>query len=197
MQQQQQQLNQRTSAQQQQQSNQQMRKTATSMMQPSITRPQDFHFETGSFATSTAATPIQPSAGDPELSDLVNSVIDWLPEDQGNILASILPETSSSIQPSQQPQNQKEMAIDAITKSLMQIESSGAFNSSPPAYSMHNVNTTSQVSFKIHSFKLQTFFFIFLHFAHHTFVFASLGLSTATSLYTTKKCCRKHCHRHQ
>lgn len=145
--QQQQQLNQRTSAQQQQQqNNQQMRKTATSMMQPSITRPQDFHFDTGSFATSTAATPIQPSAGDPELSDLVNSVIDWLPEDQGNILTSILPETSSSIQPSQQPQNQKEMAIDAITKSLMQIESSGAFNSSPPAYSMHNVNTSSQVS---------------------------------------------------
>lgn len=156
-QQQQQQLSQRTSAQQQQQqqqqNNQQMRKTAPSMMQPSITRPQDFHFETGSFATSTAATPIQPSAGDPELSDLVNSVIDWLPEDQ--VLTSILPETSSSIQPSQQPQNQKEMAIDAITKSLMQIESSGAFNSSPPAYSMHNVNTTSQVSAQyIHLFSL-------------------------------------------
>lgn len=148
--QQQQQLNQRTSAQQQQQNNQQMRKTATSMMQASINRPQDFHFETGSYATSTAATPIQPSAGDPELSDLVNSVIDWLPEVQGNILTSIMPETSSSIQPSEQPQNQKEMAIDAITKSLMQIESSGAFNSSPPAYSMHNVNTSSQVSRNLH-----------------------------------------------
>lgn len=160
MQQQQQQLNQRPTAQQQQQqqqqTNQQMRKTATAMMQPSITRPQDFHFETGSFATSTAATPIQPSVGDPELSDLVNSVIDWLPEVQGNILTSMIPETSSSIQPSEQPQNQKEMAIDAITKSLMQIESSGAFNSSPPAYSMHNVNTSSQVS-------AETFLFLVLH----------------------------------
>lgn len=142
-QQQQQQLNQRTPA--QQQTNQQMRKTATSMMQPSITRPQDFHFDTGSFATSTAATPIQPSVNDTELSDLVNSVIDLLPEYQGNMLSSILPETSSS-QPSQQPQNQEEMAINAITKSLMQIESTGAFNSSPPAYSMHNVNTQSPVS---------------------------------------------------
>lgn len=136
-----QQMNRGTSAQQQ---NNQMRKTATSMMQPAITRPQEFHFDTGSFATSTAATPIQPSAGDTELSDIVNSVIDLLPEYQGNILAGILPESSSS-QQSQQPQNQEEMAINAITKSLMQIESTGAFNSSPPAYSMHNVNTQSQV----------------------------------------------------
>lgn len=141
---QQQQLNQRTSG--QQQNSQQLRKTAASMMQPSITRPQDFHFD--SFTTSTAATPIQPSGGDTELSDIVNSVIDLLPDYQGtNMLSNILPETSSS-QPSQQPQNQEEMAINAITKSLMQIESqTGAFNSSPPAYSMHNVNTTSQVSF--------------------------------------------------
>lgn len=139
---QQQQLNQRTPG--QQQNSQPMRKTATSMMQPSITRPQDFHFD--SFTTSTAATPIQPSGGDTELSDIVNSVIDLLPEYQGtNLLSGILPETSSS-QPSQQPQNQEEMAINAITKSLMQIESTGAFNSSPPAYSMHNVNTSSQVS---------------------------------------------------
>lgn len=139
---QQQQMSRGTPAQQQ---NNQMRKTATSMMQPAITRPSDFHFDTGSFATSTAATPIQPSAGDTELSDIVNSVIDLLPEYQGNILTGILPESSSS-QQSQQPQNQEEMAINAITKSLMQIESTGAFNNSPPAYSMHNVNTTSQVS---------------------------------------------------
>lgn len=136
---QQQQLNQRTPG--QQPNNPQMRKTATSMMQPSITRPQEFHFDTGSFATSTAATPIQPSGGDTELSDIVNSVIDLLPEYQDNsMLTGILPETS------QQPQNQEELAINAITKSLMQIESTGQFNSSPPAYSMHNVNTTSQVS---------------------------------------------------
>lgn len=141
---QQQQMNSRTTVQ-QQQNTQQLRKTATSMMQSSITRPQDFHFDTGSFATSTAATPIQPSVGDTELSDIVNSVIDLLPEYQGNLLSGILPESSSS-QPSQQPQNQEEMAINAITKSLMQIESTGAFNSSPPAYSMHNVNTQSQVS---------------------------------------------------
>lgn len=137
-----QQLNRGTPVQQQ---NNQMRKTATSMMQPSITRPQEFHFDTGSFATSTAATPIQPSGGDTELSDIVNSVIDLLPEYQGNMLSGILPE-SSSTQQSQQPQNQEEMAINAITKSLMQIESTGAFNNSPPAYSMHNVNTQSQVS---------------------------------------------------
>lgn len=143
LQQQQQQLSQRTPA--QQANNQPMRKTATSMMQPAITRPQEFHFDTGSYATSTAATPIQPSVGDTELSDIVNSVIDLLPEYQGNLLSGILPESSSS-QPSQQPQNQEEMAINAITKSLMQIESTGVFNSSPPAYSMHNVNTQSQVS---------------------------------------------------
>lgn len=118
------------------------------MMQPSITRQQDFHFDTGSFATSTAATPIQPqSGGDTELSDIVNSVIDLLPEYQGsNMLGGILPESSSTMStPSSQPQNQedinKDMAINAITKSLMQIESTGAFNNSPPAYSMHNVNT--------------------------------------------------------
>lgn len=138
---QQQQVTQRQTAQQQ---NNQIRKTATSMMQPSITRPPDFHFDTGSFATSTAATPIQPSTvGDAELSDILNSVIDSFPEYQGNesILSGILPQTSST-QPSQQPQNQEELAINAITKSLMQIESTGAFNSSPPAYSMHNVNNT-------------------------------------------------------
>lgn len=144
--QQQQQLNQRTPP--QNQNNPQMRKTATSIMQTSITRPQDFgHFDTGAFATSTATTPVQPSGGgDAELADIVNSVIDLLPEYPGNnMLGGILQESSSS-QPSQQPQNQEEMAINAITKSLMQIESTGVFNSSPPAYSMHNVNTTSQVS---------------------------------------------------
>lgn len=179
---QQQQLNQRTPG--QQQNSQPMRKTATSMMQPSITRPQDFHFD--SFTTSTAATPIQPSGGDTELSDIVNSVIDLLPEYQGtNLLSGILPETSSS-QPSQQPQNQEEMAINAITKSLMQIESTGAFNSSPPAYSMHNVNTSSQVSvFRKFEFfvPVLTIFFFFWH---------PPGFSTTTGVHTTKNRCRKY-----
>lgn len=117
------------------------------MMQPTITRQQDFHFDTGSYATSTAATPIQPlSGGDTELSDIVNSVIDLLPDYQGSNMLG-LPESSSSMSTPSQPQNQedinKDMAINAITKSLMQIESTGAFNSSPPAYSMHNVNTQS------------------------------------------------------
>lgn len=141
---QQQQLNRQTA----QQQNTPMRKTATSMMQPSsITRAQDFQFDTGSFATSTAVTPIQPS-GDAELSDILNSVIDQLPDYQenDNILSGILPQTTSLSQPSQQPHNQEQMAINAITKSLMQIESTGVFNSSPPAYSMHNVNTQSQVN---------------------------------------------------
>lgn len=120
------------------------------MMQPPITRPQDFHFETGSFQTTTAATPIQPSVSDAELSDIVNSVIDLLPDYQ-------VTESSSNLSVPSQPQNQedinKDMAINAITKSLMQIESTGAFNSSPPAYSMPNVNTQSgqSVSFCFNS----------------------------------------------
>lgn len=122
--------------------------SATSMMNPPITRQQDMHFDTSSFATSTAATPIQ---NDTELSDIVNIAIDLLPDYQGTML---LPETSSSMSTPNQPQNQedinKDIAINAITKSLMQIESTGVFNSSPPAYSMHNVNNTQsgqQVSF--------------------------------------------------
>lgn len=121
------------------------------MMNPPITRHQDMHFDTSSFATSTAATPIQ---NDTELSDIVNIAIDLLPDYQGTML---LPETSSSMSTPNQPQNQedinKDIAINAITKSLMQIESTGVFNNSPPAYSMHNVNNTQsgqQVSF--HSF---------------------------------------------
>lgn len=130
-------LNQQISVSQQQQ----MNKNHT-MMQPPIPRPQDFNFD-----TSTAATPIQPqSGGDTELSDIVNSVIDLLPEYQGNSFSGILTETSSSMSTPTQPQSQedinKDMAINAITKSLMQIEST-AYSSSPPAYSMHNVNTQS------------------------------------------------------
>lgn len=136
---------------------------ATSMMNPPITRQQDMHFDTSSFATSTAATPIQ---NDTELSDLVDSVIDLLPVHyQGAVL---LPETSSSMSTPNQPQNQedinKDMAINAITKSLMQIESTGVFNNSPPAYSMHNVNNTQsgqQVSF-INKF-------LFLFHCHHLY----------------------------
>lgn len=72
-------------------------------------------------------------------------MIDLLPEYQGNMLSGIIPETSTNISAPTQPQSQedinKDMAINAITKSLMQIEST-AFSSSPPAYSMHNVNNT-------------------------------------------------------
>lgn len=118
------------------------------MMQPPATRPQEFQFDTGSYATSTAATPTQPQSGcDPELSEILNTVIDIVPEYPAHLLGSIMQEPSANVTTPIQPQNHQDinekMAINAITKSLMQIESTTAFNNSPPAYSMHNVNSQS------------------------------------------------------
>lgn len=117
-------------------------------MQPPATRTQDFQFDTGSYATSTAATPSQPQSGcDPELSEILNTVIDIVPEYQGNLLGTIMSEPSANIATPIQPQNHQDinekMAINAITKSLMQFENTTVFNNSPPAYSMHNVNSQS------------------------------------------------------
>lgn len=118
-------------------------------MQPPATRTQDFQFDTGSYATSTAATPSQPQSGcDPELSEILNTVIDIVPEYQGNsLLGTMMSEPSANVATPIQPQNHQDinekMAINAITKSLMQFENTTVFNSSPPAYSMHNVNTQS------------------------------------------------------
>lgn len=117
------------------------------MMQPPATRTQDFQFDTGSYATSTAATPSQPQSGcDPELSEILNTVIDIVPEYQGNLLGTIMSEPSANVATPIQPQNHQDinekMAINAITKSLMQFENTTVFNS-PPAYSMHNVNSQS------------------------------------------------------
>lgn len=118
------------------------------MMQPPATRAQDFQFDTGSYATSTAATPSQPQSGcDPELSEILNTVIDIVPEYQGNLLGTIMSEPSANVATPIQPQNHQDinekMAINAITKSLMQFENTTVFNNSPPAYSMHNVNSQS------------------------------------------------------
>lgn len=118
-------------------------------MQPPATRQQEFHFDTGSYATSTAITPTQPqSAVDSELNEILNTVIDIVPDYLG-----MMPEPSVNLTPIQ-PQSQQDinekMAINAIRKSL--FESTAAFNSSPPAYSMHNIATQSnqQVGQTIH-----------------------------------------------
>lgn len=118
------------------------------MMQPPATRTQDFQFDTGSYATSTAATPSHPQSGcDPELSEILNTVIDIVPEYQGNLLGTMMSEPSANVATPIQPQNHQDinekMAINAITKSLMQFENTTTFNNSPPAYSMHNVNSQS------------------------------------------------------
>lgn len=129
------------------------------LIQPGAARHQDFPFDTASYAATTAVTLTQPQVGgsDPELSELLNTVIDIVPDYQGNLLTGIIPEPSTSITAPVPPQNQdfnEKMAINAITKSLMQIESTGAYNSSPPAYSMHNINTQSnqQVIISFHTF---------------------------------------------
>lgn len=126
-------------------------------MQPPTSRPQGFQIESGLYATSTAATPAQPQTEyDSELSDILNTVIDIAPDfNNGLILGGLIQEPSSvslatPIQPQQQQDINEKMAINAITKSLMQFESTGAFNSSPPAYSMHNI--VSQSNQQVHIF---------------------------------------------
>lgn len=105
--------------------------TASSIIQTPITRQQEMHFDSNTFAnTSTNATPIV--RPDNELSELMDIMIDLLPEYQGNMMAA-------PNQPIQEDVN-KDIAINAITKQLMDIENT-TFNS-PPAYPMHNVNNT-------------------------------------------------------
>lgn len=116
------------------------------MMQPPTSRPQGFQIESGLYATSTAATPAQPiSELDTELSDILNTVIDIAPDFSNGLILGIQEPLSvaTPIQPQQQQDINEKMAINAITKSLMQFESTGAFNNSPPAYSMHNIVSQS------------------------------------------------------
>ncbi|XP_055684535.1 nuclear receptor coactivator 2 isoform X3 [Lutzomyia longipalpis] len=119
------------------------------VMQSPASHPQDFQVESGSFATSTAVTPSQPhQEWDPELNEILNEVIDIVPDtnypdnDLNNILAISTIDTSSvtstPVQSQQQDLNEKLM-INAIQKSLMQFENNSVFNSSPPAYpAMHS-----------------------------------------------------------
>lgn len=86
-------------------------------------------------------------SNDSELSDLVDSMIEWLPDIDGN--------------PSNQQQSledvNKDIAINAITKSLMDIESATASYNSPPAYPMHNVaNVNTQSGQQVSSFFFKT-----------------------------------------
>lgn len=119
------------------------------MIHPTTTRPQGFPIDSGIYATSTAATPTQPQMEfDSELSDILNTVIDIVPDYSNglnNMLGNIIQEQSSvtPTQPQQQQDLNEKMAINAITKSLMQFESSVVYNTSPPAYSMHGVVTQS------------------------------------------------------
>lgn len=155
------------------------------MMQPPATRAPDFQFDTGSYATSTAATPSQPQSGcDPELSEILNTVIDIVPEYQGNsLLGTMMSEPSANVATPIQPQNHQDinekMAINAITKSLMQFENTTGFNNSPPAYSMHNVNTQAgtQVIDDLHRLAEYS------RFIHFMLQFAEF--STSTCVYST------------
>lgn len=136
-------------------------------MQTPATRQQEFPYEAaGSFATSTAITPAQPALGcDPELSEILNTVIDIVPDYQGNILGMI-PEPSVNVTPIQ-PQSQQDinekMAINAITKSLMQFESNAAFNNNPPAYSMQGIGSQSNQQVCNITIEKSDFFFIHIY----------------------------------
>ncbi|XP_038109955.1 nuclear receptor coactivator 1 isoform X3 [Culex quinquefasciatus] len=103
-------------------------------------------FATPSSATSTTSTPMP--EWDSELNEILNHVIDIAPE--GNFVDSELNsllgissiESSTSATPSQSSQQdiQEKLAINAIQKSLMQIEnvtSPMQYSGSPPAYPMH------------------------------------------------------------
>lgn len=105
-------------------------------------------FATPSSATSTTSTPMP--EWDSELNEILNHVIDIAPE--GNFVDSELNsllgissiESSTSATPSQSSQQdiQEKLAINAIQKSLMQIEnvtSPMQYSGSPPAYPMHGM----------------------------------------------------------
>lgn len=103
-------------------------------MQTPITRQQDLHFDTNTFATTPTTAAATTIRNDKELLDLVDNLIDSFPDYQSNML-------NTSTQQQNQEDINKDIAINAITKSLMDIESSTAYNS-PPAYPLHNVNNS-------------------------------------------------------
>lgn len=124
------------------------------MLHTAANRPQGFPMDAAGIYSSSTTTSqsAQPQLEfDPELSDILNTVIDIDPDFNNglNMLGGIIPEqTVVPTQPQQQQQDINEkMAINAITKSLMQFESTVAYNTSPPAYSMHgNSNVMSQAN---------------------------------------------------
>lgn len=103
-----------------------------------------------SFDTTSAVTPAQPiSSTDPELSEILNSVIEISPDFTTTILGGIISKPSTNVAtPTQGSHQDESMAIDAITQSLMQCEKT-TFNSTLPAYSMHNVNTNTQSNHQV------------------------------------------------
>lgn len=104
------------------------------IMQPSSLRYPDYQFDTGSYATAAAVTPLNCQTGsEEELEKILNGIIEIEPELSTSIATNTAPNSDY---------NEKYM-INAITKSLMQVESTAGFNNSPPAYSMHNINTQS------------------------------------------------------
>lgn len=105
----------------------------------SASRSDDFPFD-----TTSAVTPTQPqSSADPELSEILNTVIDFVPEYSPAMLSGITSKPSTNVTtPIQATHQDESMAIDAITQSLMQCEKT-SFSSALPAYSIHNVNTQS------------------------------------------------------
>lgn len=110
--------------------------------------------------STTAATPSQPTSAtaaisqasdneDTELSNILNQVIEIAPDFNNGTSNMMLdstavnfnsPLTMNATQSStlQQQEIDANKMIDAITKSLMQFDSSAYHANSPPAYSMHN-----------------------------------------------------------
>lgn len=87
---------------------------------------------------------------DPELQAIINDMIDYMPDNEGN--AAFEPDLENLLglsHPQQQAQMQqdveKKMAINAIQQQLMQCETN-AYAGSPPAYAMHAAQVPSQMA---------------------------------------------------
>lgn len=106
-------------------------------MQPGGSSYPDFEFNSGSYATTTAVTPSNCQSGpDQDLTEIINSIIDFVPDNPA-------PTSSVATSLAPNPDFNEKIMISAIQQSLMQVENTAAFNNSPPAYSMHNINTQS------------------------------------------------------
>lgn len=104
------------------------------IMQPGGSRYPDYQFDHGSYTTAAAATPSNSqTSSEEDLEKLLNSIIEIEPEPTMSVATNTAPHSDYT----------EKCMINEITKSLMQVESTVAFNNSPPAYSMHNINTQS------------------------------------------------------